>query len=97
MARYSKAFRAREEPSIARVYPDINTQRCARQLRGARRQLHGICTQPLHAKGQQPAWQRHGFACIDCDGYSHPASPPEYWDCDVRSSAWALLQLPAQH
>jgi len=32
MARYSKAFRSREEPSIARVYPDINTQRCALRI-----------------------------------------------------------------
>ena len=28
MARYSKAFRARDEPSVARVYPDVNTNRC---------------------------------------------------------------------
>ena len=27
MARYSKAFRAREEPSVARVYADVNTRR----------------------------------------------------------------------
>lgn len=27
MARYSKAFRSREEPSIARTYPDVNTHR----------------------------------------------------------------------